>query len=156
MRDICGKWSLSVEYEDGFDVHIEVQIEETSSDYYSALLIHDSYGNNVIFATDEDLGEPPIASVATGTYRYDISVPGKLLKPGSYLITPVVALRHKGKVDRRDAAVRVEVMDTRTRRGTRQLYRSTAVVAPEIAWRLAKSSVDEARSATMLSEWAKK
>ena len=150
--DIHGKRSLSAEYEDGFDVHIDVQIEETSSDYYCALLIHDAYGNNVIFATDEDLGEPPIASVATGTYRYHISVPGKLLKPGGYLITPVVALRHKGKIDRRDAAVRVEVVDTRTRRGTRQLYRPTAVVAPESAWRLAKSSVDEAHRETVLSE----
>lgn len=142
VRDVQGGYSLSVEYEDGFDVSFEVQIEESSGDYYSALLIHDAYGNNVIFATDEDLGEPPIASATTGTYRYDISVPGKLLKPGSYLITPVVALKHKGKVDRRDAAVRVNVIDTRTRRGTRQLYRPTAVIAPEISWRLAKSSED--------------
>ena len=152
VRDVQGRYSTVVEYVDGFDVSFEVRIEEASREYYSGLLIHDVYGNNIIFATDEDLSEPPIAGVTTGAYRYDISVPGKLLKPGSYLITTVVALRHKGKVDRRDAAVRVEVVDTRTRRGTRQLYRPTAVVAPEIAWRLAKSSLDEAGGATVLSE----
>jgi lipopolysaccharide transport system ATP-binding protein len=137
VRDVQGRYSLMVEYEDGFDASFEVRIEEASKDYYSALLLHDMYGNNVIFATDEDLAEPPIAGVATGAYRYDISVPGKLLKPGSYLITAMVGLKRKGKIDRRDAAIRVEVVDTRTRRGTRQLYRSTAVVAPEISWRLA-------------------
>ena len=112
------------------------RIEEARRDFYSALLIHDLYGNNVIFATDEDLEEPPVASVPTGTYHYYVSIPGKLLKPGTYFVTPVVCLRMKGKVDRRDAALKVEIHDTRSRRGTKQLYRSTAIVAPEISWRL--------------------
>ncbi len=147
--DVQERDSLLVEYEDGFNVRFEVQIEEASSDYYSTLLIHDAYGNNVIFATDEDLAEPPIASVTSGAYRYDICVPGKLLKPGSYLITCMVGLKRKGKVDKRDAAVRVEVVDTRTRRGTRQLYRPTAIVAPEISWRLARLSEQARRFSTV-------
>jgi len=147
VHDVHGDYSTMVEYVDGFDVSVEVRIEEASRDYYSGLLIHDVYGNNIIFATDEDLSEAPIAGVATGAYRYAISVPGKLLKPGSYLITAMVGLKRKGKIDRRDAAIRVEVVDTRTRRGTRQLFRSTAVVAPEISWRLGSLS----ESARLLS-----
>jgi lipopolysaccharide transport system ATP-binding protein len=145
VHDVQGRYSTMVEYVDGFDVSFEVRIEETSKDYYSGLLIHDVYGNNLIFATDEDLSEAPIAEVTTGSYRYDISVPGKLLKPGSYLITAMVGLKRKGKVDRRDAAIRVEVVDTRTRRGTRKLYRSGAVIAPEISWRLADLSENVSR-----------
>jgi len=140
VRDVQGRYSAMVEYVDGFDVSFEVRIEEASRDYYSGLLIHDVYGNNIIFATDEDLSEPPIAGATAGAYRYDVSVPGKLLKPGSYLITAMVGLKRKGKIDRRDAAIRVEVVDTRTRRGTRQLYRPAALVAPEISWRLASLS----------------
>ena len=148
IRDVHGRYSTMVEYVDGFDVSFEVRIEEASRDYYSGLLIHDIFGNNIIFATDEDLSEPPIAEVTTGAYRYDISVPGKLLKPGSYLISAMVGLKRKGKIDRRDAAIRVEVVDTRTRRGNKQLYRSTAVVAPEISWRLAGLSGNVGRLST--------
>jgi hypothetical protein len=152
VADVQGRYSLLIEYEDGFDVRFEVQIEEASRDYYSALLIHDVYGNNVIFATDEDLAEPPIANATTGAHRYDVCVPGKLLKPGSYLITCMVGLKRKGKIDRRDAAVRVEVVDTRTRRGNRQLYRPTAIVAPEISWRLASLSEDARRLSSVSVE----
>jgi lipopolysaccharide transport system ATP-binding protein len=148
VRDVHGSYSTMVEYVDGLEASFEVRIEETSRDYYSGFLIHDVHGNNIIFSTDEDLSEPPIAAVTAGAYRYDIRVPGKLLKPGSYLITAMVGLKRKGKVDRRDAAIRVEVVDTRTRRGTKQLYRSAAVVAPEISWRLAGLSENVGRLST--------
>ena len=51
----------------------------------------------------------------------------------------MVGLRRKGKLDRRDAALRFEVHDTMSRRGAKQLYRSTAVVAPHIDWVLRRN-----------------
>jgi homopolymeric O-antigen transport system ATP-binding protein len=123
-----------IEHEHGFSVTLEIEIAETSKDYYSALIAHDAYGNNIFFSTDEDFCEPPIADKPPGPYQYQISIPGRLLKPGTYYLTPMVGLRRKGKLDRRDAALRFEVLDTMSRRGAKQLYRSTAVVAPHIDW----------------------
>ncbi|HEX9814052.1 MAG TPA: ABC transporter ATP-binding protein [Myxococcota bacterium] len=137
--DSDGRPSLHAEYEKGFTIAMDVRVEESRRDYYSALLLHDALGNNIIFSTDEDLLDPPIAGVSPGTYRYRIAIPGKLLKPGAYAITPVVCLKMKGKVDRRDSALRVEVQDTWTRRGTRRLYRPGAIIAPEIPWLLTQT-----------------
>jgi len=128
--------TLSVEHEHGFAVSLDIEIEETSKDYYSALIAHDAYGNNIFFSTDEDFQEPPIAGAPPGRYRYQISIPGRLFKPGTYYLTPMVGLRRKGKIDRRDSALRLEVLDTITRRGAKQLYRSSAVVAPRLDWSL--------------------
>ena len=130
--------TLSVEHEYSFSVFLDLEIEETSKDYFSALLVHDTYGNNIFFATDEDFDESPIAGAPPGRYRYQITVPGKVFKPGIYYLTPMVGLRRKGKLDRRDSALRFEVLDTITRRGAKQLYRSTALVAPQLEWSLVR------------------
>jgi len=140
--------TLCVEHDDEFVVMVDVEIGQGSRDYYSALLVHDAYGNNIIFSTDEDSEESPLADVPPGRYRYEIAVPGKLLKPGMYYLTPMVGLRRKGKLDRRDSAMRFEVIDTKTRRGAKRLYRSTAVVAPELRWSLRKEAPLEAARQT--------
>jgi len=134
--------SLSVEHEHGFSVLLDIEIEESSKDYFSALIAHDTYGNNIFFSTDEDFEESPIGDAPPGQYRYRVSVPGKLLKPGTYYLTPMVGLRRKGKIDRRDSALRLEVLDTMTRRGAKQLYRSTALVAPQLGWSLQREEAD--------------
>ena len=126
--------SLSIEHEHDFVVSMEVEIAQSSKDYFSALIAHDAYGNNIFFSTDEDFDESPIADAPPGRYQYQIAIPGKLLKPGTYYLTPMIGLRRKGKLDRRDAVLRFEVLDTMGRRGAKQLYRSTAVVAPDIQW----------------------
>ncbi len=134
--------TLSVEHAHGFSVLLDIAIEESSKDYYSALIAHDTYGNNIFFSTDEDFEESPIADVPPGHYRYRITIPGKLFKPGIYYLTPMVGLRRKGKIDRRDSALRLEVLDTMTRRGAKQLYRSTALVAPQLDWSLQREVAD--------------
>lgn len=134
VMNVASNPSLLIEQADSFEVLMEVVVEQASRDYYSALLVHDSYGNNIIFSTDEDLSEPPIAGVEPGKYQYSVEIPGGLLKPGQYTITPVVCLKHLGKVDRRDAILRIEIQDTTTRRGTKQLYRAPALVAPALSW----------------------
>jgi lipopolysaccharide transport system ATP-binding protein len=149
--DRGGQPTLTAEYDDGFTIAIDFRVEEPNRDYYSALLVHDSLGNNIIFCTDDDLRDPPVASALCGVYRYQVSIPGKLLKPGHYLITPMLGLKMKGKLDRRDAALRVEIQDTQTRRGARQLYRPTAIVAPEMPWLLTRKedAVDESLKEAM-------
>ncbi len=131
-----GAPTLSVEHEHGFSVLLDIEIGESSKDYFSALIAHDTYGNNIFFSTDEDFEESPIADAPPGRYRYRITVPGKMFKPGTYYLTPMVGLQRKGKLDRRDSALRLEVVDTMTRRGAKQLYRSTALVAPQLEWSL--------------------
>ncbi len=137
-----GALTLSVEHEHGFSVLLDIEIGESSKDYYSALIAHDTYGNNIFFSTDEDFEESPIADAPPGRYRYRITIPGKLLKPGTYYLTPMVGLRRKGKIDRRDSALRLEVLDTMTRRGAKRLYRSTALVAPQLGWSLLGEAAD--------------
>lgn len=136
LSDSAGMPTLCVEHEKDFLVSVEVEVEQASKDFYSALLIHDAFGNNIIFSTDEDTQEPPIAGVAAGQYCYQISVPGKLLKPGMYYLTPMIGLRRKGRIDKHDLVMRFEIVDTLTRRGAKHLYRSTAVVAPQLRWSL--------------------
>ncbi|UCH49819.1 MAG: ABC transporter ATP-binding protein [Betaproteobacteria bacterium] len=145
VLDDSSRPSLLLEHADSFSVVFDVVVERPSKDYYSALLVHDSYGNNIIFTTDEDLVEPPIAKVSAGHYAYSVQISGGLLKPGTYSITPVVCLKRRGKVDRRDAVLRFEVQDTKTRRGAKQIYRPSAIVAPEVPWVL--NRVNDSRAA---------
>lgn len=145
LSDSSGMATLCVEHEHDFLVAIEVEVEQASKDFYSALLVHDAYGNNIVFSTDEDMEEPPIAGVPAGRYCYEIRVPGKLLKPGMYYLTPMIGLRRKGKIDKHDAVMRFEVIDTMTRRGAKQLYRTTAIVAPQVRWTLRRQVLVEER-----------
>ncbi len=123
-----------VEYDSQIRIKLGVTIREANTDYYAIALVHDAYGNNIIFTSDEDWEESTLSITEAGDVEYLITLPAKLLKPGQYYLTVAACEKNIGKIDRHDAVLSFMVIDTKTRRGERQLYRKGCLVAPECTW----------------------
>lgn len=135
------------EYRENPVVNIDFNLRESNLDYYTVLSIFDNYGNMIYFTADDDLSDSAIAGLRPGQYRYQVQLPGKLLKPGKYYIT-VSLTQHggRGAHDRRQNVLELEILDNNTRRGMKDGYRRPAMVAPELNWELGQSQVPNLES----------
>ncbi len=134
-----GNTKTTFEYIENIYVKIEIDLREPSSDYYSVLFITDIYGNMVLVTSDDDFADSEISRLSSGKYSYEIMLPSRLLKPGKYHLTVSLTAKNRGNAppqDRRDNIVSFDLYDSETLRGKKNAYRKTAIVAPEIFWKL--------------------
>lgn len=136
LKNHKGEYKHSLDYSHPFSVEVMIAVREFDPQHFTALTITDTYGNIILFTSDEDLGESPLANFHEGQMSYSICFPAKLLKPGSYYLSVIIAKHPSGKIDRYDNLMLFEIQDTETYRAMKGLYRRTAIIAPEIPWKL--------------------
>jgi len=138
LTDSEGKAKSVFDYADHPFVNILFDLRVQNPLYYAVLFVQDFHGNTVFFTADDDISESAIAGRVKGIYCYRVQLPNCLLKPGGYYITVSLTQRNKtgGPHDRRDSVLAFEIIDHKTRRGVRNGYRQSALVAPEIQWQL--------------------
>ncbi len=134
LKNHQDEYTHSLDYSHPFSVELILEVREFDPQHFAALTITDTYGNIILFTSDEDMGEAPIANLHEGQLRYHICFPAKLLKPGSYYLSVVIAKHPSGKIDRYDNLMLFEIQDTDSYRAMKGLYRRTAIIAPEIPW----------------------
>ncbi len=139
LRTTDAQYSMMLDYHEDFEIELSIEIRDPKLTYYTTIHIQDSYGNKIIFTTDEDTHEAPIDSVSAGIYRYVARFPGQLLKPGTYYITAGICQRPGGRIDKYDALISFEVFDHDSRRAMKKLYRN-ALIAPIIPWNFQSES----------------
>ncbi|MEM9982736.1 MAG: Wzt carbohydrate-binding domain-containing protein [Bacteroidota bacterium] len=104
-------------------------------DGYILFIIEDFKGNMAFASANDDQGDSVIGTLEVGEHSFIAKIPEKILAPGTYYIT--LSLKPKiGKPHHKiENALSFEVIDTKTYRGMKNLYRPLSI-APEIDWRL--------------------
>ncbi|MFM7023964.1 MAG: polysaccharide ABC transporter ATP-binding protein [Flavobacteriales bacterium] len=127
------------EHIENVDISLRFKIVEPSPNYYINFSLMDQNELVVFTTTDEDYTEDyPLGNLPPGEYTYHFSIPAKLLKPGKYLADVFMCKRFYPNIQRFISLLSLEIIDSKTQRGKKQLYRGEAVTAPEILWKLSK------------------
>ena len=106
------------------------------------MVLKDSRGNNVVFTTDRDIVDYPLAG-HEGMAKYRVRFPAKLFKPGFYFIRIMLIKRIAGGTegdilsDNDQTPLSFEIFDFQSRRSSENRY-SNAIIAPELDWNLIK------------------
>ena len=125
------------EYLEEIAITLRFKITQTSPNYYINFSLLDQNEINVFTTTDEDYTEGYAAgNLAAGEYTYHFTIPAKLLKPSKYNIDLFFCNRFHPVVQQFKSLLSIEIIDSKTQRGIKQLYRNNAIVAPEIIWKL--------------------
>ncbi|MBL4898832.1 MAG: ABC transporter ATP-binding protein, partial [Colwellia sp.] len=131
---------LSIEFLEDCYINLEFVIREQNAYYYIYLHLQDIMGNIIFIAADDDLESGyPLGDISPGTYNYLIKVPGKILKPNQYYLTVNMVERYQGTLHPNSNIVSLEIVDTKSVRASKNLYRGVAIVAPEIHWELSEN-----------------
>lgn len=128
--------SLKGEYEfaDSVNVVAEIFTREVRRDSVIGVHLEDATGNTIFVSTSDEAVGFKVADEADKVSLVKIALPTALLKPGVYFIS----LSARGKSDKPyhklERCLQFTIGDTRTYRGMKNLYRKTAIVAPELGW----------------------
>jgi lipopolysaccharide transport system ATP-binding protein len=120
-------------YEDGFEIRMVIQVNKPSRSYYANFVVHNAKGEAIFFTSDSDLEESFIGQTnKKGLYQYRVRIPGRILKPGQYSISPSIGYHIDND---HEHELWFEIIDVSSRRAVQVGgYRDT-LIAPEIEWR---------------------
>lgn len=134
MMNGTGNISGSFEFTEAVNVVAEIFTAEARRDSVIGIHVEDVTGNTIFVSTSDESEGLKVAQEAEQVSVVKIALPTSLLKPGVYFIT----LSARGKTDKPyhklERCLQFSISDTTTYRGMKNLYRKTAVVAPEIGW----------------------
>jgi lipopolysaccharide transport system ATP-binding protein len=120
------------------NISLRFRITKKSPNYYINLTLRNQNEVAVFTTTDEDYTEGYAAgNLIEGEYTYNFTIPSKLLTPSKYNIDLFFCNRFYPIVQQFKSLLNIEIIDSKTQRGKKQLYRNDAIVAPEIIWTLA-------------------
>lgn len=140
--DSQGNVKTRFEYSESAFVNMWFDLRESSLDYYCSLQVIDYDGSWIYYTADTDLSKSPIAGIKPATYKYQIELPRKLLKPGNYSINMTITQKNKkhktGGRPHDNKLLEFEIVDNDSRRGMKSGYRKPAIIAPEINWDLSQ------------------
>ena len=127
------------EYVDCIGVEIKFNIAQKLPNYY----LHFNITNNdeiIVFSTtDETLSDNYFCGdLEPGNYAYNFSLPSHLLKPGKYSINLYFCNQFYPVIQACSNILQFEIIDTKTTRGIKQLYRKDTIVAPDVQWKFSK------------------
>ena len=127
------------EYVDCIGVEIKFNIAQKLPNYY----LHFNITNNdeiIVFSTtDETLSDNYFCGdLEPGNYAYNFSLPSHLLKPGKYSINLYFCNQFYPVIQTCSNILQFEIIDTKTTRGIKQLYRKDTIVAPDVQWKFSK------------------
>jgi lipopolysaccharide transport system ATP-binding protein len=121
------------EFTEKIGVEFNLRIREKKPDYVAGFLLQDAESNLILVSTCDEHGDVLLENKSPGDYAVRAMIPDSFLKPGKYRIT--ISLRDKKASHHKvESCFNFEVTDSQTYRGMKNLYRKTALVAPEIEW----------------------
>ncbi|MFT7613563.1 MAG: lipopolysaccharide transport system ATP-binding protein [Parvicellaceae bacterium] len=128
--------NLYYNFEDCIDVQFTFDVNALNkSNYYSIVSVMDLKGNLIYLTADNDIQASQINTLSPGRYKYKLSLPSKLLKPGNYILTISLTSKGTGAIDRKDSVMRFVIQDkTSYRSSIDGAYRPAAIVAPVVDW----------------------
>ena len=100
-------------------------------------MLEDSLANHILVSSTDETETDPFNSLNFGEIIIKAKIPGKLLKPGRYFLTFFLSNKYGLIYDTAEKAIVFEINDYSTYRGMKNLYRSSAIVAPEIQFLIA-------------------
>jgi len=117
-----------------FDIDFLILIP--SPNYYIYVHVSDNSENVLFITTDEHLLENGYlcGQLQKGKHTYNIELPSHFFKPGKYKITVNLANQFYPNIQQNQNLINFEIADTKTTKGSRQLYRKDAIIAPDINW----------------------
>ncbi len=123
------------EFSDTIFLKINFEIHQKMQDGYILFIIEDLKGNKLFASANDDQSDSVIGKLDENEHSFIAKIPEKILAPGTYYVT--LSLKPKiGKPHHKiENALSFEVIDTKTYRGMKNLYRPLSI-APEIDWRL--------------------
>ena len=128
------------EFTDEIHVQIKFKISQQLPNYYINFTISNNNEIIVLCTTDEALSETYFCGDLTpGEYTYSFTLPSHLFNPGKYNTHIFFCNQFYPSVQKCEGILSFEIIDTKTIRGIKQLYRKDAVVAPEIDWKFEKN-----------------
>ena len=141
LESSTGERRAKAAFQDDLIFRIGLDVRKRSDDYNTIIAVRNSSNVIVVFSTDRDLEEAPVGRVS-GRYDYTVSIPRKLLGPGSYFVRFMLIERKTGTrlggsvlSDNEDNLLTFTITDTQSKRARENLYGNSAV-APELPWRL--------------------
>ena len=139
LTDTSGDIRNQFDYQEAVVINMLLHLRESNRGYRSSIRVLDSFGHMIFAPFDSDFSESALSNLVPGQYKYQVTIPNKLLKPGLYS-TIVIVDKAKGEgkqVDRHDSVLTFEITDTTTKCGTEgHGYNNLAIVAPELKWKL--------------------
>lgn len=140
LKNKTGENAAHFEYIDPINVLMGFRISKKLPNYYINFNVCNQDEIIVYCSTDEVLAENYfLGEVEPGEYAYKFQLPAELLKPGKYHINIYFCNQFYPNVQQCYNILQFEVIDTKTIRGKKQLYRRDAIVAPEIEWEFVKA-----------------
>ena len=136
MKDEKGARNTRIAYNQHFYINIEFKAKINNKEYYMVLWVGNRHHNTIFWTADCDISTSPMIGVKKGYYRYSVRMPKSFFKPGSYNVT-VCLRKKKYSADDNFAGfndvVSFDIIDYHKREAN---YADSAVVAPEIIWKL--------------------
>lgn len=114
----------------------EIQVDSPEPNSFFAIIVEDTSGNVMFVSSSDETLENVVDQFKNGTQILEVTIPENILKPGKYLLSfsyrpPNSLIYH---VEKRCLSFYVE--DNISHRGMKNRYRSTAMVAPVIEYKL--------------------
>tara|TARA_B110000046_G_scaffold25748_1_gene25404 strand:+ start:1979 stop:3232 length:1254 start_codon:yes stop_codon:yes gene_type:complete len=105
-------------------------------DLFLGIIIEDSKSNTILVSSTDELEEDILRNRSQGEYDVTFGIRGQILKPGRYYLT--FSLRSAGdlKYHKEVRAISFKVDDFKTYRGIKGRYRSKALIAPIMDFKL--------------------
>lgn len=125
-----------IEFNQDIEIKFKVKINEQKPDYTMGFVLYDSSGNCVFVSTIDEQGLSFLSNTQLGEYNITAIIPAKILKPGDYHLTTTIRTMNGKPIHKSENNFGFEIIDTETFRGLKSMYRTTALIAPEINWQL--------------------
>lgn len=133
-RNAQGRYSF---IEDQYFFDLTVVFKEIVADIFFGIIIDDEQGNQIFVSSSDEVDNDVFRKIKKpGEYIASFSFPGKILKPGLYYITFALRGATGNPFHKVEKAISFEVEDSSTFRGIKNRYRATALIAPEVTFKL--------------------
>ena len=133
-----GYYSVNFQFNEEIKLELIFKINKPSNYYYSIFRLEDSLGNVIFVSTDEDVENSKLSELEIGTYNYLFTIPKQILKPGQYYLTFSLAKKNIGAIHILEKIAKFNIEDNFSNRSLKNLYKTRAIIAPEIKWNISK------------------
>ena len=132
-HDRDGNISKMFFYQDGLEIRMVIQVNKPSRNYYATFVIRNSKGEGIFFSADNDVEDSFLGNMnQTGACQYRIMIPGKILKPDRYSISPAIGYHIDND---HDHDLWFDIIDISSRRASKTGGYRDFIIAPEIDWK---------------------
>lgn len=112
-------------------------IVEPVVDLFILIKVEDSKGQWLIMSSTDELETNPLRFLKSGNdYKLNFSFNGRMLKPGIYYITFTLRGYEGDPYHKVERAITFEIQDNDTFRGMKNRYRTAAIMAPEMDFKI--------------------